>query len=868
MIKAISSIGVKFPKTVVLVMLAVTAFMLMQLSQGLRWETDARVYLPKGHPAIIYDEKIDDEFGVKDNIIIGIVNDDTIYNQDTLERVKRIAEKIRGLDGVAAQRDVDIASMATAIYFTGDDESIAGVPLMPDVPKNDEEMAALKKRVTENADLFVGNIVSADGKATMIRAKLKEGMVNRYMTYFQIKGILAVEGGTSAGWDSASWGGGDGDWKKWQKTAESSDAANDQLQQKQADQQSQWQAGAGGQWDAAGDAGGGANPWWPGNQSDNSSTETETAPAFKPAPETEHFYLAGRPVIEVTSGIYALDDMKIMIPAIVIVMALVLLVIFRSFRGVLMPLMVMSFAIIWTGGLMVLLDVPLYTISTMLPVILVAVGIGDSVHLMSQYYDSATRNIHRSSKEIVAETMDNLGAPLIATTATTAIGFLALLFAEMPPFKVFAAFAILGIVFSWLITVTLLPAMLSLLKPHVANYYAKKRAQRVYEDSSRLGWLLVRLGVFINARTKLVMASLVVVIIAAAVGASQLFVNSSWLSDFRAESEISQATAMMNDKFNGTTFLHVVIEADERDTLKRPDVLKAMEELQKYAETLPKVGGSLSVVDYLKNMNLNLHSADQQYNRLPDTQAQIAEFMFLLALSGRPEQLDEVVDYNFKKGLISIAIKTDYTKDLKFVVDSVDAFVKQHFQGLGVRVNYAGSANNSYVWGHLLIGSQTDSIVISKLGIILAAGLIMMSLVAGIFVVMPVVLSTLLVAGICGFFAIPLDVSTALAAGIAIGVGVDYAIHYIFRYRRERKSGKNHDEATAETLRTAGRTIVLNATVVAAGFAVLFFSHFPPHVKLGYFVSAYMVISCLVAIVVLPALFAFFRPKFVEKVAD
>jgi predicted RND superfamily exporter protein len=885
MIKTISSLGVRFPKAMLVVMLAITAFMVYQLSNGLRWETDARVYLPKGHEAILYDEKIDEEFGVKDNIIIAITHDDSIYNIDTLQRIKRIAHKVQMLDGVQARRDVDIASIATAIYFTGDETSIAGVPLMPDVPQSDEDIADLKARVQANADLFIGNIVSADGKAAMIRAKLKEGMVNRYMTYFQIKGILAAEGGEGAGWNMGDWGdsGDDGDWKKWQKTAEGSDAANDELQTRKAEReatQSEWPAGGeDGDWAAAetstadeGEAWEGNQWWpadgskkgdWPGGSSD--TTDEDINANFKPASDKEKFYLAGRPVIEVTSGIYALDDMKLMIPMIIIVMAVVLLLIFRSVRGVVMPLLVMSFAIIWTMGLMAFLDVPLYTISTMLPVILVAVGIGDAVHLMSNYFDNALKNIHRSSKEIVTETVEGLGAPLLTTTVTTAIGFLALLFAEMPPFKVFAIFAMIGILFSWIITITLIPALLTMMKPRVAGYYAKKRAQRIYSENNRLNWLLTQKGMMINAHRGKVMMAVVVVAIIAAIGSSKVFVNSSWLSDFRADSEISQATVMMNEKFAGTTFLHVVLESDERDILKRPDILRAMEELQDYAETLPYVGGSLSVADYIKNMNKNLHVGDEAYNVIPDTKAQVAEFMFLLGLSGRPEQLDEVVDYDFKRGLVSIAMRTDYTRELKHTIDAVTAFTDERFKGLGVEVNLAGSANNSYVWGDLLIGSQTDAIVISKVGIFLIAALIMMSIVAGFYIVVPVGLSTLTVAGIAGFFQIPLDVSTALAAGIAIGVGVDYAVHYIFRYRDERISGKDHNEATAATLRTAGRTIVLNALVVSSGFAVLFFSQFPPHVKLGYFVSAYMIISCLVAVVVLPALFSYFRPKFAEK---
>jgi len=581
-------------------------------------------------------------------------------------------------------------------------------------------------------------------------------------------------------------------------------------------------------------------------------------------PSYDKFYLAGRPVIEVSSGLYAMEDLKLMVPLVLVVMAVVLLMIFKTFRGVFLPILVMVTAIIWTFGVMVLFDVPMYTISTMLPVILIAVGIGDAIHLLSSYYDNVLENPHRPSSEIVSDTVQRLGPPLVTTSVTTAIGFMALTFAEMPPFKIFGLFAMLGIIFSWFISITLLPAILVLLKPKVGAYHARRRAMRVYHEQSHLSLWLTRMGVMIDKRRQLVVLSLAILIVLAFWGSTRLFVDSSWLSDFKDESEVALSNKLLNEKFSGTVFLNIIVEADQKNALKDPRLLLQMEALQAHVETLPYVGDSLSVVNFLRSMNKALHEGDKAYDVLPDSQQQIAEFLYLFSVSGRPQQLDQVVDYEYKKGLISVTIKTDHTRELKKIIDSVTQFVDVHFQDLTVDVNFAGSANNSYIWADLLIDSQVTAILFSKLGIFIIASLIMLSFIAGVYIVVPVVLSTLLVAGVSGWLQIPLDVSTALAAGIAIGVGVDYAVHYIFRYMSERREHKNHAEATAATLRTAGRTIVLNATVVTASFSVLIFSQFPPHAKLGYFVASYMVISCIIAIIVLPAFFSYFKPRFAE----
>lgn len=904
--KKIYNLGIQSPKLVIAIMTLLTLLFASQLNK-LRWETDARVYLPKGHDAIIYDEKVDEIFGVKDTIIVGIRNENGIFNLDTLARIDRIARALAALEGVQSTQAIDVASIATSAYFVGTENEIGSKPIMDKVPTSQAEIETIKKHLYDNADIFVGNIVSEDGKSAMIRAKLKEGINYRYMTYFQVQRIIAQETGDwsalSGFWDgsdSGNWGNNseketnaqgeeEPAWKKWQqKNADTAveqkapavdtqaipqgtdfqamDFASEPVEKSQAATDSSsanpWWPGEAAQQETKAepapapkkDQSAGANPWWPGNGGEKAATDSK--------PSADQFFLAGRPVIEVSSGLFAMEDMKNMIPLIIAVMAVVLFFVFRTGRGVALPITVMALSIIWTMGLMVILDVPLYTISTMLPVILAAVGIGDAVHLMSTYYDRVLEDPHRDPKLILQETMSRLGAPLITTTVTTGIGFLALLFAEMPPFRVFGVFAVLGIFISWMITIFLLPAILVMMKPKVAGYLQKKRALRVYKEQSLLARLLTSLGVWIDAHRGASIAVVAALMVVAAVGASRLYVDSSWLSDFREDSDLFIATQMLNKNFDGTIFLNVVIEAHEKDAFKEPALLEKVEALQNFVEQLPYVGDSLSLVDYLKNMNKNLHAGDAGFNVIPQSRALVAEYLFLFSVSGRPQELDQVVDYDYQKGLVTVSIQTDHTQHLKHIIDEVSAFNEKNFADQKVDVNLSGSGNNSWVWAKLLINSQTTAIVLSKIGILIIAALIFGSLVAGFFIVVPVTLSTLFVAGVAGFAGVSMDVSTALAAGIAIGVGVDYAVHYVFRYRAERRSGLDHAQASANTLRTTGRTIVFNATVVTAGFAVLYASQFPPHVKLGYFVSAYMLVSCVIAIFVLPALFSYFQPRF------
>ncbi len=794
---------IEYPKYVILLFVVLTVLFGSKLSD-LRWETDARVYMPKGHPAIIYDEKIERLFGVKDALIIGIVNDEkTIFNTETLKRISRITEKISRLPGVEANRTIDVTSLSTYSVFVGSEESMGAEWVMPKVPESEHEIEVLKKMVNRHAELLVGNIVSADGSAAMIRAKIKEGADNRYQTYWQVKAILASEAGESNEWGGNEW----------------SSSSN-----------------------------------WPQNGWQNGDGDETGVVESRAVDNGDQFYLAGRPVIEVTSGLYAMEDMWRMIPLLLIVMAITLFMIFKSGRGVIIPLLVMSSAIVWTLGSMAWLDVPLYTISTMLPVILVAVGIGDSVHLLSNYFDRVIEDKDRESAGIVNDVLKNLGPPLLTTTITTGIGFLTLVFAEMPPFKVFALFTVLGILYCWILTITLAPALLVMMKPQVSGYLAKRRSIRLHSEQDIVSRFLVTLGAMLNAQRSVLLVGLLVLATISIVGATKLYVNSSWLSDFSDGSEVSLSTALLNERFDGTIFLNIVVESEHSEALKSPTLLKKIEELQAYVEELPYVGGSLSIVDYLKSMNKSLNGGLDEYELLPDDRETIGGYLYLYSVSGQPELLDEVIDYEYKRANITVSIQSDETRYLQTIIDSVNRYIENEFSDEDVTINLAGSANNSYIWANLLVDSQSVAIFLSKIGIFLISALLFRSLFIGGIVVAPVILTTLLVAGIMGVAGFAIDVSTALAAGVAIGVGVDYAVHYAFRYIDEQRRGEGHDAAVIATLRSVGRTIIFNSVIVAAGFSVLMTSRFPPHAKLGAVVSSYMLISCVIALVVLPLL--------------
>jgi predicted RND superfamily exporter protein len=827
MLKRLSHLPVMFPRSAILIVLALTVLALTQMGK-LRWETDARVYFPPGHPAIQFDEMVADVFHVKDSVIIAIVNEEGIFNPETIARVARITDKASQLPGALAQRRVDVASLASATVFVGTEDELLNVALLENPQPSAEDVARMKELVYDNASLFVGNLVSADGKATMIRVKLKEGIEHRYQTYFQVRAMIMEELRGNA---STTWGAGDSGWGGgWQGS-----------EQQSGGEQDSW----------GGEGGWGADSW---EQWDRALYE-------QVADNGDRFFMAGRPVIEVTSGQHALSDLKVMLPLLGLAICVVLFILFRTLRGVFLPLAVVAIAVVWTAGAMAAAGIPMYTISTMLPVILIAVGIADALHVLTHFEDLVIADAQRDAPTLVRQLMDDLNPPLMITTLTTAVGFMSLWWAEMPPFKIFGLFTAIGIIFCWLVSIVFVPAMLSLMRPHVSGYLAHRRALRVHNESGVLARVLVRSARSMMKHRAAVTVVVLGLVVAFGIGAQRLYVDSSWMGDFLDDSEVVVSNDLLNEKFDGTIFLNVVVDGGEPDALKSPELLKRLEDMVGYVESLPHVGGSVSLVDFVKTANRSLHANDPAYEILPQTQAEVGEFLFLLSVSGRPELLDEIVNYDYSVANLTFAINTDHTQDLKAIIDATRAWADRELAEFGVKVGYAGSANNSYVWAEMLINSQVLAILLSKIGILLMAALLYRSLAAGLLTVIPITVSTAIVAGAAGWLRIPMDVSTVLAAGVAIGVGVDYTVHYISRYMLERRRGSDEQESVLGAMRSVGKPIVFNAVVVTAGFLILGLSQFPPHIKLGYFVATYMVIASSIALIVLPVALCWLRPR-------
>ncbi len=558
----------------------------------------------------------------------------------------------------------------------------------------------------------------------------------------------------------------------------------------------------------------------------------------------EKIYVAGRPIVEGTLAYLGPRDMKRMIPIVIIVIITVLFLLLRCWKGTLLTMLVVILSSLWTFGLMATLNIPVYSVSTMIPVMLIAIGIAYGVHLYNHLFYFMEENPGVSKFEATVNMIREMWKPVMMAAVTTMVGFISLLTSQVYPVKYFGLFSAFGVGVAFLLSVLLIPAGNML--------FGLPRGKKITQKEAHGSRFAYRFADFLIAHKKLVYALTIVVVGISIYGTSRVWINSSFLDKFEKNSEIRVTDRFINQHFGGTSTLNVILEGKHPDTFKDPQALKLVSNMQsEVVGSLQVVGDAFSLVDFLKRMNKVMHADSEKYNTIPDDKNLIAQYLLLYEMSGDPDKLWQVVTDDYRKLNVTFQLKSDNSKALKSAIALIEKYRKP-FEDLGIKVNYAGSGYKALVFTDLILEGQISSLMLSLVIVIVLLSIMFRSLKIGLIGSIPIAITTIISFGVMGLIGIPLSSTTALISSIAIGIGIDYAVHFIERYRinaslTKEKYGESLYTAKVETshltMHHSGKAILYNAVVVIAGFLVLLFSVFPPNRSLGMMVSLNMFTS-------------------------
>lgn len=571
-------------------------------------------------------------------------------------------------------------------------------------------------------------------------------------------------------------------------------------------------------------------------------------------PGKEKVFFGGLPYLRQAINNDIRRDGTILVPAALLLMIIFLFLVFREWRGVFLPFLVVIMSCILALSLLPIIGWKFYFISLLVPVMLIAVANDYGIHIIAKYQEINAEGGNESMKEMAIEIAGKLWKPIIITGITTIAGVAALMAHTMIPARQMAVVAGIGILAAIIYSIVLLPALLSLLKRSKPVRSLQKRV-----SSEKLNFLN-RLAFFIVRNHRKIPRVALVITLLIGLGILFLKVDSNEENFFPEKHPVKQASKIINAKYGGSENLSIMFSGDMLD----PVLLKRIELYENRLLENSEIDLVMSFPDVVKEISKALYEpGNQMYDQIPPTRDAVAQYVELYNMNGDPENLDQLVDFTYENSHMIIRINTVGNKEINQII----AGIKQMTADDPMVSAIGGYGYVRSQLANLVVRGQFYSLAIALIIIFILLSLIFRSIQAGLISSIPLALSMILLFGIMGFTGVRLDVATALLSSVMIGVGVDYTIHFLWRYREEREQHRPPKEAIITTLTTTGRGIMFNALSVIVGFIILIFSSFTPIRFFGILVVV-SIFSCLIgALVILPALLLNHKYKFLEPVS-
>jgi hypothetical protein len=896
----------KHNKWIIIAIALITLFFLLQIPK-VEINNDIDVFLPDDHVSKESNRKIEDIFGETGNLVVSLsLNEGTIFDKKNIEKIDDLTKELEQI-----KRVDEVTSITNVDFIEGTSEGMVVEELVKDLPESEEDKLKIKEKLL-SWNFYSNNLYSDNFKASQILITLDEdlNLDQKSEVYYQVNDIT----------------------ENYQ----------------------------------------------------NNRFET---------------HIAGAAAINVEMGDSMMQDIKLLIPFVIIVLILTLYFFFHKILPVILILITVSISSIWAVGLMAYLGINLTLVSTVIPVLLIAVGSAYGIHILSHYYDYLSEHSgnmdEREHKEIVINTMNKLGKPVFLAALTTAVGFASLASSEIVPIRSFGIFTAVGITAAFLVALFLIPSLLLII-----YQYKKKKNAGDFKQPEHFESIITDLHHFYSQRKYYIIIFALIIVVVSFFGLNKIIIDTPLIEMFKEDSPIRVSDRFINNNFAGTTIMNVMVEGKDRGSLNNPNILKEMDNMQKYiSDNFSEVGKMYSIADFIKRMNQVMHypeeiieeeqsqsssdssdsnaetdsfyqseenSQDKEetagsfYQSEEDNQAEeettgsfyenenaedaeeeaegeskavisgpdqkknLSELDFIVFLNQalrRAEKSDisgsELLELlnkemNYKaaqyyeipvdkekygaeseenlqnlisqylllysgsvddlindslepdKAQIIIQLNTPSTITADMVRGEIADYADSNFPE-EYKTTISGNASMDLAANNLIISSQIRSILISFIVVFIIVAFSFKSLLAGLYGIIPLAFSLIVNFALMGYTGIKLDVGTAMVASIAIGIGVDYTIHFLHSYNREIQKEEDIFLVSKRTLTSTGKAVIFNAISVAAGFLVLVFSNFYPLVYLGLLIAVTMFTSSIGALTILPVLLNIFEPEFIKK---
>jgi predicted RND superfamily exporter protein len=552
---------------------------------------------------------------------------------------------------------------------------------------------------------------------------------------------------------------------------------------------------------------------------------------------SEEYYFAGAPFMRTYVSRVVRHDMMMLIPIAFLLISLLLYISFHTKRGVFLPLLTAGLAIVWSMGVFALMGIKLSMVSNNVPIIILAVGTAYAIHILNR----VNFFIKSDTAVTINKVLSLMIIPVSLSALTTMVGFLSFIVGSyLTLIRDFGLLAAMGTFFSALLALTFVPALLSLL-PMSKN---SKENEKIHDDDkSKLAqYILIPMAKRVIENPRKVLIIWIVIFIVSIGGIFNLKRSVSVAGYFKDSHAVSKSEIILSEKFGGTKPVFITFTGN----IQTPEVLKAMIELEDYMKASPLIGSTQSIAGVVKKLNKVFTGVED----IPDSESAIGQFWFLLS---QQESINHLVTPDADQAVIIAKfqdIGANSTTELK---EYMQSYFANHTSDK-YTVQMTGMPFINEKLSDNLLSSQIISIIIALILVITIVSFMLKSLKKGFYASLPTIVTIGIMYGVMGITGIPLNIATVLVASIAMGIGIDYSIHFFSYYNYSLLDGSSITKAINESISVSGKAIIINFISVSIGFLILIFSNLVPMIYFGIIIALSMFGASMGAITLLPSI--------------
>ena len=823
-------------------------------------DTDPENMLEKTEPARVFHNWSKKEFDLNDTIVVGVIKEedpDGVFNPETLGRVHELTEYARTLrwedpkcpgkfSGVI---EASMIAPAMVDHLSQQEPGILRFDwLMPRPPETREEARAIRDKALSNP-ILKGQMVSEDGKALCLYLPLTDKMLS-YRVFGKLQEKIRELGGD------------------------------------------------------------------------------------------ETYHIAGLPVAESAIGVEMFKQMTFAAPLTMAAICGLLLLFFRKWVLVLLPMIVATVAVVGALGLMIAFGHPVHILSSMLPIFLMPIAICDTVHILSDFFESYTRE--KGRMQTIREVMQALFAPILFTSLTTAAGFLSFLTTAIPPARVFGVFVAAGVMIAWFATLLLVPAYVMMIPERTLTHFGKAALRK--GRLTGLETLLQHTGRVTVNHARAVLCLIPLLILMAAWGISRININDNYAKRFSTDHSIRRADDAINRHFGGTYTAYLILEgadatplsvediheleedlvrlvgetessrgsaavllsdirsrfsdfakapgtreafmdralhyAEEKTqeatdeefqvleevrhffgtererlkTFKQPAVLEYLAGLQSHVEKAGLVGKSTSVADVVRKVNQELIDGKEENYRIPERFQEVSECYMQYQQSHRPKDLWHLVTPDFMRAALWMQFSTGDSTQTARAVKAVEDYMRLHKPPVALSCNWAGLHYVNLVFQDIMFWQMLASFGGTLIIVFIMMTFLFRSALWAAASMVPLILTIAAIYGLTGIVGKDYDMPVAVLSAITIGIGIDFAVHFMQRSRQIHGKTRSWRASVPMVFGEPAVAITRNVLVVALGFLPLMVAQLIPYRTTAILLFGILFSSGLITLLLLPAM--------------